>query len=146
MGSAGLVPVPRHHPTTNGEHQEIPMPYGYADAAWGEAKAQVMKILRARAKARDFIHYSELAGQVTAIQFNQNDVCFFHLLGEISRGEDSAGRGMMSALVVRLDDGMPGPGFFKEAEDLGKDTTDPVACWTAEVTKVHDFWAADEHG
>ncbi len=45
------------------------------------------------------------------------------LLGEISTCEHEDGRPMLSVLVVRKDDQMPGEGFFTLARDLGRLTT-----------------------
>ena len=50
----------------------------------------------------------------------------------------------MSALVVhKIGDMQPGPGFFELAEELGKDTSDILRCWMAELKKVHSSWFAE---
>jgi hypothetical protein len=57
------------------------------------------------------------------------------LLREISMEEDAAGRGLLSAVVVR-GSGLPGGGFFQLAEERGRDTSDREACWRAEHARV----------
>jgi hypothetical protein len=89
------------------------------------------------------IPYSELAALITAIPLEGHDQRFFHLLGEISEEEDAAGRGMLSVIVVhKAGDMQPGPGFFELAKQLGRNTSDIVACWVAELHKVHAAWSA----
>ena len=43
------------------------------------------------------------------------------LLNEVSEAEDSAGRGMLSAVVVGARSGMPGRGYFSLARRLGRE-------------------------
>jgi hypothetical protein len=87
------------------------------------------------------VPYSELVNKIQSIRFEPHDTRFFHFLGELSREEDAAGHGMITALVVhRHGDMQPGPGFFELAESLGKDVTDVLACWIREVHKVHSYW------
>jgi hypothetical protein len=63
------------------------------------------------------------------------------MLGEVSEVEDSAGRGMLSVIVVHRDgDTRPGPGFFRPAKKLGRDVTDKTACWVEGLRRVHDHW------
>lgn len=58
------------------------------------------------------------------------------LLREISTEEDAAGRGMLTAVVVRRSTGLPGGGFFDLAARLGRDTTDRDRCWRDEHARV----------
>lgn len=58
------------------------------------------------------------------------------LLREISMAEEAAGRGLLSAVVVRAPGGLPGGGFFQLAASLGRDTADRQACWRAEHEHV----------
>jgi hypothetical protein len=63
------------------------------------------------------------------------------MLGEITREEASAGRGMLTALVVhKYGDMQPGPGFFELAGEIGRNTSDIFACWIREVKKVRAYW------
>jgi hypothetical protein len=62
------------------------------------------------------------------------------LLGGISIEEDRSDRGMLSAVVIREADRQPGPGFFKLANDLDKNTSNEEAFWIGEVHKVFGQW------
>ncbi|MFN3394684.1 MAG: hypothetical protein ACK424_09015, partial [Candidatus Thermochlorobacter sp.] len=63
------------------------------------------------------------------------------MLGEISAEEDKAGHGMISVIVVhKSGDKQAGPGFFELAKELGRDTSDVLACWVAERNKVYAYW------
>lgn len=61
------------------------------------------------------------------------------VLRRISIEEDDAGRGLLSALVVRDDTGRPGKGWFELAGQRGRPaaTTDPERAWADEVAHVH---------
>lgn len=114
---------------------------GLPVALWTNAKREALSALIARAKVRGMIPYSELVNEIRAIRFEAHDVRLFHLLGQLSRDEADAGRGMITALVVhKYGDMQPGPGFFELAEELGRDTSDILACWIGEVKKVHAHW------
>ena len=117
--------------------------FGFTNQEWSAAKQEARQVLIERAKVRGMMPYSELVRHIRSIIFEPHDTRFFHLLGEISREEDKAGRGMMSALVVHKDGDMqPGPGFFELAEELGKDTSDILRCWMDELKRVYACWSA----
>lgn len=118
------------------------MPHGFDDAAWDAAKAEAKEILAERASLRGMMAYSDLAQQVTALNFDAGDPRFNRwFLRDISVEEYQAGRGMMTALVVHHDGDMqPGPGFYELAEELGLDTSDITACWVTELHRVHRAW------
>ncbi len=81
--------------------------------------------------------------RIEAIELDPHDHRLFKLLGEISREEDGAGRGMLSVIVVHKTGelkGYPGDGFFKLAEDLGRDISNMEKCWMEERNKVYDYW------
>jgi hypothetical protein len=62
-------------------------------------------------------------------------------LGAISRYEHDHGRPLISALVVREADGLPGPGFFELARQLGRNVGgDERAFFELERAAVLDFW------
>lgn len=118
------------------------MHHGIQPAIWEEAKAEAKAVIADRARVRGMIPYSELCQRITATRFEPHSPALFGLLGEISREEAAAGRGMMSALVVhKVGDMQPGPGFFELAKEMGRDTTDILACWVSEFKKVHEAWA-----
>ncbi len=86
--------------------------------------------------------YSELVGKVKTVQLNADSFALFELLGEVSWAEDKAGRGLLSVIVVhKAGDMQPGPGFFKLAKKLGRDTSDILVCWIDELKKVHGYWS-----
>jgi hypothetical protein len=119
------------------------MPYGFDDAAWEWAKAEAKVILSERARVRGMMAYSDLALQITSLDFDAGDPRFNRwFLREVSVEEFQAGRGMMTALFVHRDGDMePGPGFYELAEELGLDVTDITACWISELHRVHRAWA-----
>jgi hypothetical protein len=62
------------------------------------------------------------------------------LLGEVSADEHTAGRPLLSAVVVRSDVELPipGPGFFRLAKQLGSMTAEmaDVDYWRTEFSRV----------
>gem|GEM_PF-438876 len=91
--------------------------YGFKEVDWDKAKTEVKSILIEVARRKGRIAYSELASQIESIYLEAHDPRMFHLLGEISREEDAAGRGMLTAIVVhKSGDMQPGPGFFELAK------------------------------
>ncbi len=112
--------------------------YGYTDAQWDSAKEEMRAVLIAIASEERTISYSELTGKVHTIHFSPEDNDFHHMLDDISREEDAAGRGMLSVIVVHKEgDKRPGPGFFKLAKKLGRDTSDREQCWVEEFNRVY---------
>src|SRR5438270_6474594 len=104
--------------------------FGFTDAEWNAAKEEIRDILFRRVKEEKTIFYSELVEEVHAVKLRAKDPALDTLLDEISREEDAAGRGMLSVVVVRKDkESLPGPGFFKLAKKLGRDTSDRNTCW-----------------
>ena len=63
------------------------------------------------------------------------------LLRAISEAEDDAGRGLLTAVVVRADTGRPGAGWFRLAGERGRDIAEPDEAWRAERARLHR-----EHG
>ena len=115
--------------------------YGYPSDMWNRAKDEALRALMEEARRGSPIFYSDLTKHISSIGFGPHDYAFHHLLGEISVEEDAAGRGMLSALVVHKEDGMPGQGFFDLARQLGRDIGDRVQCWVQETKRVVDYWA-----
>lgn len=112
--------------------------YGYTDAQWDAAKEEMRAVLIARAREEGTIPYSELTGKVHTIHFSAEGNAFHHMLDDISREEDAAGRGMLSVIVVHKEgDKRPGSGFFKLAKKLGRDTSDREKCWVDEFNRVY---------
>ena len=64
------------------------------------------------------------------------------LLRAVAEAEDDAGRGLLTAVVVRDDTGRPGRGWFRLAAARGRDVRDPEAAWQAERALLRRHWEA----
>ena len=95
-------------------------------------------ILEEVAAAGTTITYADLAAALREAghPIEADDPALGPMLGRISTQDDSRGRGMLSAVVVRRDGGRPGGGFFRLAEQLGRDVSNRHACWAAELARV----------
>ena len=61
-------------------------------------------------------------------------------LRALSESEDDAGRGLLTAVVVRADTDRPGAGWFRLAAARGRDITDADRVWREEralLQRVH---------
>jgi len=58
------------------------------------------------------------------------------LLRALSEAEDDAGRGLLTAVVVRADTGRPGQGWFRLAAQRGRDVDDPDRTWQDERARL----------
>jgi hypothetical protein len=110
--------------------------YGYRTETWERAKQEAIRAIIEQGRQGSSIFYSDLTRRIRSIGFGPHDAILHHLLGQISTEEDQAGRGMLSVLVVRKEDGMPGQGFFDLAKDLGRDVTEKERCWSDETRLV----------
>jgi hypothetical protein len=119
---------------------------GFTDATWEIAKAQGKALLAQCARDKKIISYADFMHQIHSISFKTpHDSRLPQLLAEISTEEAKAGRGMMTALVVRKNsDHKPGAGFFELAKRLGYDVFDSEKFWIEEVNKVFSSWQKDE--
>ena len=59
-------------------------------------------------------------------------------LRALSEDEDDAGRGLLTAVVVRADTGRPGNGWFRLASERGRDVTHADAAWQAERARLRE--------
>ena len=116
--------------------------HGFSDDAWEAAKAQGKAALVECARAKKVISYTDFIHHICSISFETPyDSRLLRFLAEISTEEAKAGRGMMTALVVRKNgDQRPGGGFFGLAERLGYDVSDREKFWLGEVDKVFVSW------
>ncbi len=109
---------------------------------WKAAEYEAREIMIGHAQLGKPIPYSDLVAGITAIRLEPHDPRVGYLVGQISRKEDAAGRGMLSVLVVHKNgDQMPGQGFFDLAAELGRDTSDREKCWIKELNYVLKVWA-----
>jgi len=97
---------------------------------------EIKQILIDHAKSCKLITYSKLSNQVKSIRLKPPFRPLYKILEEISIAEDKSGRGLLTALVVRKDTGLPGQGFFDLASSRGRDTTDKKKCWKDELKRV----------
>ena len=116
--------------------------HGFSDEAWEKAKAEGRAALAECAREKRMISYTEFMHQISSISFTTPyDSRLPQLLAEISTDEAKAGRGMMTALIVRKNgDQRPGRGFFELAERVGYDVSDPEKFWLDQVNKVFASW------
>ena len=109
--------------------------------AWDAARSEMREVLVRQARLGRPIAYSELVTRVASLRLDYHDPLLNQMLGEISESEDREGRGMLTVLVVYKDGEMrPGPGFFELAKQLGRDTSDLLACWVREYEDVVRYW------
>ena len=104
---------------------------------WAALKVRARAVLAEVAGARSLITYGDLAGRLGGELPLEEGRDLASLLRELSTEEDEAGRGLLSAVVVRAGgEGLPGGGFFRLAESRGRDVGDRRAAWRAEVERV----------
>ena len=118
--------------------------YGFPADVWEGAKREAQQARVTAARQETTVSYSDLTKQIQAIQFAPHDFNLFHLLGQISTREVEEDRGMLTAVVVTQEDGLPGQGFFHLASQLGLDVSDPDAFWVSELRKVYSSWHESE--
>ena len=110
-------------------------------ADWEPAKREAFSVMSKIAELRGLILYSNLTKRIHSIQFEPWESMFHYFLGEISSEENMAGRGMLTAVVVREKDMRPGGGFLKLAESLGRDIDLPEVFWQKELENVYRVWS-----
>ncbi len=110
--------------------------FGFERVAWESAKREAIRAIVRAGRKEELITYSDLANAITSIHFEPHDFAMNHLLDEISKEEDAAGRGILSALVVLKDERVPGEGFWATARDIGRIFTDKWVFWAEEVRRV----------
>ena len=97
---------------------------------------------------REVITYKNLSDWIEAgtgirIQFSSSQM--YAMLDAVSRAENQAGRGMLSALVIRGKQKTPGAGFYELAAELGKDIgateEEKKKFWEKELNNVYDSHA-----
>ena len=115
--------------------------FGLSPTQWALARDEIRAILIETASHQEMITYGSLASRLRSVQLEPNSTALATLLGEISQAEDDAGRGLLTVIVVRQDDPMPGQGFFKLAEQRGRDTADREKLWLKELSHVHATWS-----
>lgn len=114
-----------------------PAPQAAGEDAGG-AYAMVDEELKKIAKAGKTAYYSDIAPLAGLAPDSKE---FRIILTGISRDEHKAGRPLLSVVVVGTDKGIPGPGFFTLAKELGlMQGEDQKAFFEEELKKVHEQW------
>ena len=96
------------------------------------------------ARAREFVHYGELAKMLGIDLDNPHfGAQVGKVLGRISEDEVAAGRPMISAIVVSKDDMLPGKGFFKLGQELHhvNPGEDEIGFAVRQIKRVHQYWS-----
>lgn len=101
------------------------------------AKRQAREVMEEIASRGETITYGELVQRITAITYRMNGKPLAALLSDISRLTDAQHGVLLAAVVVYAKDGRPGPGFFRVAEDRGRDVDDEAKCHSSELAAVH---------
>ena len=99
--------------------------------------------LRRVARIGEVTRYGEIAPMVGLDMNNPDDRNrLSEWLDEISSHEHSLGHPLLSAVVIHVDDNMPGNGFFTLATRLGLFRgRDRFIFFVQELRRVHDHWA-----
>ena len=104
---------------------------------------RIYEKLKETARAGGLITYKEIAKAVGLDWRRNYGKCrqIFRILREISTSEVQQGHPMLSAIAVCLDTGIPGPGFFALARNLGVYSgDDDLAFWKHELNEVYNYW------
>jgi methyl coenzyme M reductase subunit C len=117
--------------------------YGFARDAWETAKRQANALIEQRARVRRTLTYAELCREVTAIALKPRSWAIMAFLNEICTEADAKHGIMLATLVVRADTGLPGAGYFRHAERLGRDVSDREAYWRSEAERVWAVYAQE---
>jgi hypothetical protein len=104
---------------------------------WDDLKATARAILHGVAAHRSTITYRELTDRLGVSLPANDEWSLARLLREVSTEEDEAGRGLLTAVVVRHSGGLPGGGFFRMAAARGRDVDDRQSCWERELERVY---------
>jgi hypothetical protein len=113
----------------------------FSPEIWQSAKNEMRDICVMACRLRGTITYGEVAARMSAIIAHPGSYVFQAILRDMCREEETAGRGMLCAVVVLKATGIPGAGFFKAIVQRRDDCSDPIACWQAELERLYDEWA-----
>lgn len=114
--------------------------FGFKAEAWENAKREaicaMLHAAKRSAQTGKLLFYSELAKQITSITIEPHSYAMDLLLDQISKEEDAAGRGILTAVVVLKEEGIPAAGFWVSAAEIGRDVRDRIAFWSNEASSV----------
>lgn len=118
------------------------MKLGYSQKKWSAMKAEARSILMSVAEQRGLITYSDVCARLQEEKFEPFDLRLWEVLGDVSRDEEAAGRGLLSVLVVhKHGDQEAGHGFTNLAKHFGRDARDKTKMFVEEVKRVHYYWS-----
>ncbi len=104
----------------------------------------VIRRLAEIASQRELVSYTQLSRWIEgetghSVKANSNEM--YDMLDAINRRELEAGRGMLSAVVVRQREKTPGAGFYKSTKGVGTTEEKKEKFWKKELDKVYDAHA-----
>src|ERR1700680_976014 len=111
---------------------------GFEAELWEKGKLEAICAIVRVGKKEDFISYGDLARAISNIRIEPHGPQMNQLLDQISKAEDAAGRGILTALGVLQGTRVPADGFWASAADIGRDVRDKWAFWSNEVKRVMD--------
>jgi hypothetical protein len=112
--------------------------YGFSRDAWERGKLEAICAIVRAGKNGKLTTYTGLSNSIASIRIEPHDFAMIRLLDEISKEEDAAGRGILTALVVLKDEHVPAEGFWASARDIGRVIGDKWEFWAEEVKRVMD--------
>lgn len=120
------------------------MKYGLTTERWQAALDEIRDLCVNVACNGGTITYGDLCAQLSVIHPHPGSYVFHALLRAVCESEEQAGRGLLCALVVNKETGMPGQGFFKMIATK-RDCIDLIGCWQAELTSLYRYWSAHKN-
>ena len=97
--------------------------YGIPVDTWDKAKKEARQALIEVASHRGTIFYSDLVKRITSCDLEPYGDPLAKMLGETSTAEDTAGSGLLTAVVVLKDSGRPGRGFSTNWREIAGETS-----------------------
>lgn len=114
------------------------------EADYDALKVEMRALMIEAARARQTITYSELCRSLHTARLHYHSTLLVKLLNEIGRVEVEAGRGVLPAVVVTKQTGIPGGGYFAGMDGIDADALESL--WRDDFESVCDYWAAHETG
>jgi hypothetical protein len=105
-------------------------------------RSDVYKVLVGCAKAGKTISYSDLCKQILGEPYMPNSNFLAEDLTAISQSEKAVDRGLLSVIVIRKSDRIPGDGFFRMVGLLRADSAERRQFCDEEKKKVFSAWAS----
>jgi hypothetical protein len=109
------------------------------DAEMHTTRAEMRAVMIACAQESRTITYSELASRLS-LHLHPHSFVFSRLLRDVCGAAEKAGEGLLCALVVSKQTGMPGGGYFASVAARGLASRDLVSHWRADLESVYERW------